>query len=195
MKRKLPKATPALAKSVWQSQKRPSSRNVARAMTTAGYPVDFTTVARWKRHGWRANSNDDHPLDVARAKLEAIAPLATGDPAPQDEASAENEAEQMSDAALLRRESQKLAALSAQVWNAAEPHLKKLVRSRTGSWRCSFKRWRRPVGRQPMRSHKQKRWSKGIRLPEPLVSLSSSRADVGSWRSCGHQSGQDGSAR
>jgi len=38
----------------------------------------------------------------------------------------------MSDAALLRQDSQKLSALSLQVWDTAEPHLKKLVRSRTG---------------------------------------------------------------
>ena len=75
MDRKLPKATPALAKSVWENQKRPSARSVARAMTAAGYPVDFTTIARWKRQGWPAKANDDQPLDKARAKLESIAPL------------------------------------------------------------------------------------------------------------------------
>jgi hypothetical protein len=53
-------------------------------MTAAGYPVDFTTIARWKRQDWQSNSNEDHPLDAARAKLEAIAPLATGDPAPTE---------------------------------------------------------------------------------------------------------------
>jgi hypothetical protein len=127
MKQKLPKASPALAKCVWERQKRPSSRNVARAMTAAGYPIDFTTIARWKRQGWRVNNNEDHPLDVARAKLEAIAPLASGNPA----AAAEESDEQLSGAALLRQESGKLSALSIQVWNAAEPQLKKLVR-RTG---------------------------------------------------------------
>ena len=129
MKQKLPKATPSLAKSVWASQKRPSSRNVARAMSAAGYPVDFTTVARWKRQGWRANTNDDHPLDVARAKLDAITPLVTGTPIP---AAAEERDEQISGAALLREESRKLSALSIRVWEAAEPALKKLVRRRTG---------------------------------------------------------------
>jgi hypothetical protein len=131
MKRKLPKATPALAKSVWQSQKRPSARSVARAMTAAGYPIDFTTVARWKREDWQTNSNEDHPLDAAHAKLEAIAPLATGEPT-LAEASNENGAEQVSDATLLRQEAARLSAVSAQVWNAAEPKLEKLVRRRTG---------------------------------------------------------------
>jgi hypothetical protein len=97
-------------------------------MTAAGYPVDFTTIARWKREGWKGNSNDDHPLDIARAKLEAIAPLATRNPIP---ASDERD-EQLSDAALLRRESRKLSALSIRVWEAAEPELKRLVRRRTG---------------------------------------------------------------
>jgi hypothetical protein len=102
---------------------------VARAMTLAGYGVHFVTVARWKRQNWRTNSNEDHPLDVARSKLEAIAPLATGNPIP---AAAEESDERLSDAALLRQESRKLSALSLQVWNAAEPQLKKLVRRRTG---------------------------------------------------------------
>jgi hypothetical protein len=100
-------------------------------MTAAGYPVDFTTIARWKRQDWRANSNEDHPLDEVRARLEAIAPLATGEPT-VGEANNENGQEQVTDAALLRRESQKLSTLSTQVWNATEPHLRKLVRSRTG---------------------------------------------------------------
>jgi hypothetical protein len=80
--------------------------------------------------GWKSNSNDDHPLDVARANLEAIAPLATGNPIPAKPT--DSGAEQMSDAALLRRESQKLAALSTEVWDAAGRKLGKLVRSRTG---------------------------------------------------------------
>jgi hypothetical protein len=79
MDQSFPKATPALAKSVWQNQKRPSARSVARAMTAAGYPVHFTTVARWKRHGW-ADTDGVHPLDQARAALDSIAPLLTGDP-------------------------------------------------------------------------------------------------------------------
>jgi hypothetical protein len=131
MKRKLPKASPALAKSVWQSQKRPSTRSVATALTAAGYPIDFTTVARWKRQDWQSNSNEDHPLDMARAKLEGIAPLATGEPT-LAEASNENRAEQVSDATLLRQEAARLSAVSVQVWSAAEPKLEKLVRRRTG---------------------------------------------------------------
>jgi len=91
--------------------------------------VHWVTVARWKRNGWKSNGNDDHPLDVARAKLEAIAALATGDPIP---AAAKERDEQPSDPALLRQEARHLSALSLQVWNAAEPQLAKLVRRRTG---------------------------------------------------------------
>src|SRR6266404_3677977 len=39
------------AERVWKSQARPSARSVARALTQAGRPVHFTTVARWKRDG------------------------------------------------------------------------------------------------------------------------------------------------
>src|SRR5206468_9564758 len=41
--------TPQEAERVWKSQARPSARTVARALTQAGRPVHFTTVARWKR--------------------------------------------------------------------------------------------------------------------------------------------------
>ena len=129
MRRKPPKATAALAKMVWKSQRRPSARSVARAMSAAGYDVHYVTVARWKRNDWKSNSNDNHALDVARTKLEAIAPLATQDPIL---AAAEESDEQLSDAALLRQESRKLSALSIRVWGAAEPQLEKLVRRGTG---------------------------------------------------------------
>src|SRR2546430_9773490 len=39
------------AERVRKSQARPSARSVARALTQAGRPVHFTTVARWKRQG------------------------------------------------------------------------------------------------------------------------------------------------
>src|SRR5262249_14449806 len=129
MRRKPPKATAALAKMVWKSQHRPSARSVARAMTAAGYDVHYVTVARWKRNDWKSNSNDDHVLDIARAKLEAIAPLATQDPIP---AAARESDEQLSDAALLRQESRKLSALSIRVSGATQARLEKLVRHRTG---------------------------------------------------------------
>ena len=75
----LPKATPAMAQRVWARQQRPSARNVARALTLAGKPVHYVTVARWKRQNWRP-VRSDHPLEVARSQIEAVAPLVTGDP-------------------------------------------------------------------------------------------------------------------
>src|SRR5262245_18548942 len=101
-----------------------------RAMTAAGYDVHWVTVARWRRQGWLSNADADHPLDVARAKLEAIAPLATGNPVAV-EAKADG-GERVADAELLRQESRKLSALSTQAWDAAEPKLEKLVRRRPG---------------------------------------------------------------
>jgi hypothetical protein len=38
--------TPQEAERVWKSQALPSARSVARALTHAGRPVHFTTVAR-----------------------------------------------------------------------------------------------------------------------------------------------------
>ena len=59
--------TPEEAERVWKSQARPSTRTVATAMTRAGRPVHFTTVARWRRKGL---------LTAARAReLRALAKL------------------------------------------------------------------------------------------------------------------------
>jgi len=44
-----PPVTPLEAKRVWDEQRRPSARSVAKALTQAGRPVHFTTVARWKK--------------------------------------------------------------------------------------------------------------------------------------------------
>ena len=77
--RLLPRATTALAKTVWERQRQPSARTVARALAAAGYPVHFTAVALWKRTGWRAQESR-HPLDAARAGLDSIAPVVTGNP-------------------------------------------------------------------------------------------------------------------
>jgi hypothetical protein len=52
---------------------------VARALQRAGYPIHFVTVARWRAQNWRAEASD-HPLEIARAQLDAVAPLVTGDP-------------------------------------------------------------------------------------------------------------------
>jgi hypothetical protein len=103
----LPKATPALAKTVWQCQRWPSARSVARSLTQSGRPVHYTTVSRWRRSGWRADPTA-HPLDKARADLESALPLVTGNPATTIEElfgvrPSRDELEQLTDAQLLKR--------------------------------------------------------------------------------------------
>lgn len=71
--------TPSDAQLVWQSQTRPSARTVARALTQAGRRVHFTTVARWKREGWRSVPTQEHPLDEALRALDTAVPVLTGD--------------------------------------------------------------------------------------------------------------------
>jgi hypothetical protein len=53
------------AERVWksQSQVRPSARSVATAMTRAGRPVHFTTVARWQRQGLLTAARAGEPPD------------------------------------------------------------------------------------------------------------------------------------
>jgi hypothetical protein len=140
MDQSLPKATPALAKSVWQNQKRPSARNVARAMTAAGYPVHFTTVARWKAQGWPTHINDVHPLDQARAALDSIAPLLTGDPMTKAEdlireakdniSEAKDNLDGLSDSERLRRAARELSITFILVATAIELSVPSLVASR-----------------------------------------------------------------
>jgi len=72
--------TPQEAKRVWDRQRRRSARTVASALTQAGRSVHFTTVARWKRQGWRTVATDEHPVEAARRSLDAAMPLLTGDP-------------------------------------------------------------------------------------------------------------------
>ncbi len=54
--------TPQEAERVWKSQARPSARSVAIALTHAGRPVHFTTVARWQRQGLLTIANSSDPL-------------------------------------------------------------------------------------------------------------------------------------
>jgi hypothetical protein len=107
MDQQLPKATPELARAVWQRQRSPSARSVARALTQSGRPVHFATVNRWRRCGWRADPTE-HPLEQARADLECALPLVTGDPASTIEDLLRNspdreQLEELSDAELLRK--------------------------------------------------------------------------------------------
>jgi hypothetical protein len=68
------------AKREWDRQRRPSSRSVATVLTQAGRPVHFTTIARWKRQGWRSHTPSEHPLTAATTMLDLALPLLTGDP-------------------------------------------------------------------------------------------------------------------
>ena len=110
MIRHLPKATPDLAKAVWDAQQSPSTRSVALALTQSGRPVHFTTVRRWRRDGWRAEPTE-HPLEQARAGLESALPLLTGNPTStiEDLISATAGGEQLSDDELLLRSSREVA--------------------------------------------------------------------------------------
>src|SRR5215475_5402919 len=74
----LPPATPAMAKRVWNGQREPSARKVARALNQAGFQVHFTTVARWKSQGWVEHGADR--LEAARANLDLAIPVLTGNP-------------------------------------------------------------------------------------------------------------------
>jgi hypothetical protein len=53
--------TPQEVERVWNSQVRPSARSVAIALTHAGRPVHFTTVARWKRQGLLTTARSSDP--------------------------------------------------------------------------------------------------------------------------------------
>jgi hypothetical protein len=68
------------ARRVWDSQRCPSSRSVARVLTQAGRPVHFTTIARWRRQGWRSQPTSEHPLTAVMRTLDLAVPLLTGDP-------------------------------------------------------------------------------------------------------------------
>ena len=72
--------TPLEARRVWDEQRRPSSRSVAKALTQAGRPVHFTTVARWKKREWQVVPRLERPLAAAMRKVDLFVPLLTGDP-------------------------------------------------------------------------------------------------------------------
>jgi hypothetical protein len=119
--RTLPKATPALAQRVWERQQRPSARTVARALTLAGRPVHYVTIARWKARGWRPVTCD-HPLEVARRQLEAVAPLVSGNPETtiQDLIDDPAHGDELSDSEIIRRAAHETAIAAALVARAIQ---------------------------------------------------------------------------
>jgi hypothetical protein len=113
MDQPLPRATPALAKTVWQCQRWPSARSVARALTLSGRPVHFTTINRWRVRDWRVATNE-HPLNQARADLSSALALVTGNPTSSiddliGDRPGRDELEQLTDAQLLKRAARELA--------------------------------------------------------------------------------------
>src|SRR5262245_47833628 len=66
---------PQEAERVWKSQARPSARGVATAMTRAGRPVHFTTVARWQRQGLMTIARSSGPEDPFAELPSPVTPL------------------------------------------------------------------------------------------------------------------------
>jgi hypothetical protein len=122
--RTLPKATPAMARRVWEAQRRPSARTVARALTLAGRPVHFVTIARWKTQDWRP-VRSDHPLEVARNQLDAVAPVVSGDPETTledliDDPAHRRDLDELTDAEVLRRAAREAGIATALVAKAIQ---------------------------------------------------------------------------
>src|SRR5208282_1644978 len=78
--RSLKPVTPAEAEAVWSTIRNPSARGVANALSQAGRPVHFSTIARWRAQGWRHVQHGPHPVEAAREALDITARVLTGDP-------------------------------------------------------------------------------------------------------------------
>jgi hypothetical protein len=99
-------ATPWLAKRVWDAQRRPSARKVARALRQAGYDCHFVTINRWRAQGWRAVQRARQAIDAASADLDAAIPVLTRNPTSRaadlvDRSETKPQLEQLSDKELL----------------------------------------------------------------------------------------------
>jgi hypothetical protein len=87
-----------------------------------GRTVHYTTVARWKSQGWRTVKSD-HPLEIARRRIEAVAPLVSGDPETtvQDLIDdARNDFDALPDSQVLRRAAREAAIATALVAKAIQ---------------------------------------------------------------------------
>jgi hypothetical protein len=97
-------------------------------MQQAGYRVHFVTVNRWRAQGWRTTSSE-HPLDIARGRLEAIVPLVSGDPETtvQDlvDDPTHNDFDELTDAEVLRGAAREAAIATALVWKAIKDRITK----------------------------------------------------------------------
>ena len=125
--------TPLEAKHVWDGQRHPSSRRVAKALTQAGRSVHFTTVARWKAQGWRPVASDQHAIETARTSLDAAIPLLTADPTMtanvfvEQDAEQRKKLEQLDDKELLKRAVRELAIVVVMIAQALHGRLDTLV--------------------------------------------------------------------
>ena len=102
-------------------------------MTAAGYPVHFTTVARWRARGWPADY-DFHPFDKARSMFDSICPLLTDDPRTTTEdflvGLDKKLPEGLSDAERLRRAQWEFNLLSIHLCQLSVPRLGWLMAER-----------------------------------------------------------------
>jgi hypothetical protein len=74
------RVTPEEAKRVWGSQRHPTPRSVARALSQTGRKVDSKTIARWEAQNWKPGPAQRQPLEAAEDRLDTALPLLTGDP-------------------------------------------------------------------------------------------------------------------
>ena len=116
---------------MWDRHHRPSARKVATALTQAGRPVHFTTINRWRRQGWRAETTQ-HPVAQARTALDSVVPVLTGDPtstcnellASGDE---REQLDRLSDRELIRQASRELAIVVIMCSRAVQRRASDLV--------------------------------------------------------------------
>jgi hypothetical protein len=74
------RVTPEEAKRVWDSQRHPTPRSVARALSQTGRKVDSKTIARWEAQNWKSGPEQRRLLEAAEDGLDTALPLLTWDP-------------------------------------------------------------------------------------------------------------------
>ena len=98
--------------------------------------MHFTTVALWKRTGWRAQESR-HPLDAARAGVDSIAPVATGNPQTRIDDLIRNHPdrenfEKLTDAELLRMAAREVAMAVVIIARTIQARAVSLVSTNAG---------------------------------------------------------------
>ncbi len=128
---RLPTATPALARALWNRLKNPSARRVATQLTQSGRCVHFTTIARWRRQGWKATEPMQHPLEAVRMALETAMPVVTNDPMMRTQDLLDSDAKKkfalLTDEDLLRKGARDTLILINLIFDEALPHAWKLM--------------------------------------------------------------------